>query len=108
MYLRAMPSVGYWATPGDPVALQAPVIVTSMDDTAALDASLGDRYVSEFYGLRPEVLLSLYVERRLWDRFLAGTVGTPSGAGCQGAGQTAAARCGHAPVVALWRATSAP
>ena len=38
---------------------------------AALDASLGDRYVSEFYGLRPEVLLALYVERGLWDRFLA-------------------------------------
>jgi len=26
--------------------------------------------VSEFYGLRPNVLLSLYVERDLWNRFL--------------------------------------
>ena len=53
------------------VALQAPVVVASMEHTAALDASLGDRYVSEFYGLRPDVLLALYVERGLWDRFLA-------------------------------------
>ena len=70
-YLRAMPHVGYWAAPGDSVALQAPVVVAAMEHTAALDASLGDRYVSEFYGLRPEVLLALYVERGLWERFLA-------------------------------------
>jgi energy-coupling factor transporter transmembrane protein EcfT len=72
-YLRAMPNVGYWAAPGDPLAVQAPVIVSSMDHTAALDLALGDRYVSEFYGLRPGVLLALYVERGLWDRFLART-----------------------------------
>ena len=70
-YLRAMPNVGYWTEPGDRVALQAPVIVSSIDHTAALDAALGDRYVAEFYGLRPEVPLALYVERGLWDRFLA-------------------------------------
>jgi hypothetical protein len=42
-----------------------------MDHAPALDSALGDRYVSEFYGLRPNVLLSLYVERDLWNRFLA-------------------------------------
>ena len=70
-YLRAMPNVGYWLAPGDPLALRAPVIVASMDHAAALDGVLGDRYVSEFYGLRPGVLLALYVERGLWDRFVA-------------------------------------
>jgi uncharacterized protein (TIGR03663 family) len=70
-YLRAMPNVGYWIDPGDPVAMQASVIVSSMDHAPALDTALGDRYVSEFYGLRPNVLLSLYVERDLWNRFLA-------------------------------------
>ena len=104
-YLRTMPYVGYWVAPGDPVALQAPVIVASVDHTAALDASLGDRYVSEFYGLRPDVLLALYVERGLWDRFLARVAGdTPA----ECAGQPATERCGRAPAVALWRATSAP
>ena len=72
-YLRTMPNVGYWASPGDPLALQAPVIVSSMEHTSTLDSALGDRYVSEMYGLRPDVLLALYTERGLWDRFLAST-----------------------------------
>ena len=71
-YLRTMPNVGYWTTPpGDALAVQAPVIVSSIEHTPALDKALGDRYVSEFYGLRPDVLLALYIERGLWDRFLA-------------------------------------
>jgi hypothetical protein len=69
-YLRAMPHVGYWLAPGDALALEAPVIVASIDHTSGLDSALGDRYVSEFFGLRPEVLLTLYIERGLWDRFL--------------------------------------
>jgi uncharacterized protein (TIGR03663 family) len=85
-YLRTMPHVGYWTAPADALALNAPVVVASMDHAAVLDGALGDRYVSEFYGLRPEVLLTLYIERGLWDRFLAGRAST----------------------VALWRATSAP
>ena len=70
-YLRTMPHVGYWTSPGDALALQAPVIVVSTDHADFLDGALGDRYVSEFYGLRPEVLLALYIERGLWDRFMA-------------------------------------
>ena len=69
-YLRAMPNVGYWTAPGDPLALEAPIVVTSLDDTAALDATLGDRYVATLYGLRPEVFLALHVERGLWERFV--------------------------------------
>jgi uncharacterized protein (TIGR03663 family) len=71
-YLRAMPHVGYWTAPGDALALRAPVIVSSMDHMGAVDDALAHRYVSGYYGLRPEVLLALYVERGLWDRFLAG------------------------------------
>ena len=70
-YLRSMPNVGYWTAPGDPLAMQAPLIVASIEFTPALDAALGDRYVSEVYGLRPDVLQALYVERAHWDRFLA-------------------------------------
>jgi predicted membrane-bound mannosyltransferase len=70
-YLRTMPHVGYWTAPGDALALQAPVIVASPDHAEALDGALGDRYVSEFFGLRPEVILALYIERGLWERFLA-------------------------------------
>ena len=107
-YLRALPHVGYWTAPGDALALQAPVVVASLEQASAVDGTLGERYVSEFYGLRPEVLLALYVERGLWDRFLARVAGDTSTAACLGAGRSAAERCGHAPAMALWRATSAP
>jgi uncharacterized protein (TIGR03663 family) len=70
-YLRAMPHVGYWPAAKDVPELAAPVIVSSMGNVGALDAALGDRYVSEFFGVRPEVLVTLYVERGLWERFLA-------------------------------------
>lgn len=70
-YLRAMPNVGYWPDPASAPPPDAPVIVASMDHTAALDPALGTRYVSEFFGVRPDVLLTLYVERGLWEAFLA-------------------------------------
>jgi uncharacterized protein (TIGR03663 family) len=71
-YLRRMTQVGYWshaAEAGPPDG--APVIVASQENTPALDAVLGDRYVSEFYGLRQDVILTMYIERALWERFLA-------------------------------------
>jgi uncharacterized protein (TIGR03663 family) len=74
-YLRTMPRVGYWTAAGEALALRAPVIVASTDQTDALDRALGDGYVSEFFGLRPEVLLTLYIERGLWERFLTRVAG---------------------------------
>jgi uncharacterized protein (TIGR03663 family) len=74
-YLRSMTHVGYWTDTNGAPDLNAPVIVSSMGYTERLDAALGERYVSEFFGLRPDVLLTLYVERGLWDRFLARAAG---------------------------------
>jgi uncharacterized protein (TIGR03663 family) len=71
-YLRRMTHVGYWIRAAAAGTLdEAPVLVASQENAGAVDASLGNRYVSEFYGLRPGVLLTLYVERGLWERFLA-------------------------------------
>jgi hypothetical protein len=70
-YLRTMTHVGYWTDAGEAPELTAPVVVSSAGHADMLDATLGDRYVSEFFGLRPEVLLTVYVERGLWDRFLS-------------------------------------
>jgi uncharacterized protein (TIGR03663 family) len=70
-YLRRMTRVGYWSRAAEAGALDdAPVIVASQDNAAAVGSVLGERYVSEFYGLRPEVILTVYVERALWERFL--------------------------------------
>ena len=80
-YLRTMTHVGYWTDASDAPDLTAPVIVSSAGHSDMLDATLGDRYVSEFFGLRPEVLLTLYVERGLWDRFLSRGATGESGRG---------------------------
>jgi uncharacterized protein (TIGR03663 family) len=70
-YTRDLQRVGYWTSPGDAAPLDAaPVVIASQEHAAAVEAALGDRYVSEFYGLRPGVLLSVFVERGLWERFL--------------------------------------
>jgi len=70
-YLRRMTRVGYWqsAAAAGPLA-GAPFIIASPDYAAGLDTALGDRYVSEFYGLRPGVILTVFIERGLWDRFI--------------------------------------
>ena len=70
-YLRRMTRVGYWSRAAEAGNLDdAPVIIASQENAAALDAALGDRYVSEFYGLRPDVLLTVYIDRTLWSHFL--------------------------------------
>ncbi|HSK09267.1 MAG TPA: hypothetical protein VK911_06805, partial [Vicinamibacterales bacterium] len=71
-YLRDMTRVGYWTDAASAALVQdAPVIIASQDHAAAVEAAAGERYVSEFYGLRPEVLLTVFIERSLWERFLA-------------------------------------
>ncbi|RPJ76656.1 MAG: TIGR03663 family protein [Acidobacteria bacterium] len=70
-YLRGMSRVGYWRLAAQAGTLEAHVVIASQENTAAVEAALGDRYVSEFYGLRPGVLLTAYIDRTLWERFLA-------------------------------------
>jgi hypothetical protein len=66
-----MKRVGYWTSARGAGNLDgAPVIVASQENAGAVEAALGDRYISEFYGLRPGVILSVYIERGLWERFL--------------------------------------
>jgi predicted membrane-bound mannosyltransferase len=71
-YLRRMTRVGYWLTAADAGRLDdAPVVVAAQDQADAVGAALGDRYVQEFYGLRPEVVLTVFIERASWDRLIA-------------------------------------
>lgn len=70
-YLRGYTNVGYWP---DAVSAgnvgDAPVVVASADLAEKVGETLGSGYRSEFYGLRPGVLLSLFVRNDLWERFL--------------------------------------
>ncbi len=77
-YLRRMTRVGYWTAASDARPLdRAPVVIASAENADAVAATLGERYVSEFYGLRPEVVLTVYIERTLWEKFLASRAGAP-------------------------------
>jgi len=70
-YVRNMRRVGYWTNIAEAGRLDdVPVLIASQENSEELEAVLGDRYISEFYGLRPGVLLTLYIERSLWERFL--------------------------------------
>jgi hypothetical protein len=91
-YLRTMTRVGYWTEAKDAPDLNAPVIVSSIGHAEILDAALGDRYVSEFFGLRPEVLLTVYVERGLWDRFLSRAAMGDDGRAAAAPGKTGSVR----------------
>ncbi len=71
-YLRRMQRVGYWTSvvavgPLD----RMPFVIAAPDFAGSVAEALGDRYVSEYYGLRPGVLLTVFIERGLWDRFIA-------------------------------------
>jgi predicted membrane-bound mannosyltransferase len=66
-YFRKFGRVGYWtdvaAARRDVKAGQAAVVIASAGFAGKLAAELGDGYEQTFYGLRPEVVLSLFVRR---------------------------------------------
>jgi uncharacterized protein (TIGR03663 family) len=70
-YLRSSGRVGYWTSAeaagefGD-----AAVVISSAGNIEKVATALGDGYTSNFFGLRPEVVLALFVRRDLWDRSL--------------------------------------
>ena len=67
-YLRAYDNVGYWdALPDDP---DAPVIITDPGVQPMLDEALRGEYITEFHGLRPEVIRIVYIQQDLWDAFM--------------------------------------
>ncbi len=71
-YLRGMTHVGYWPSAADAGRLDdAPIVIAAQDQAGAAGAALGDRYVQEYDGLRPDVVLTLFIERASWDRFIA-------------------------------------
>lgn len=73
-YVRNMRRVGYWTNTAEAGKLDdAPVLVASQENTEELEVVLGDGYMSEFYGLRPGELLTLYIEHSLWERFIKST-----------------------------------
>ncbi len=73
-YLRRYGRVGYWTSAEAAGTLgDAAVVIASADNVAKVGAALGDGYRLSFFGLRPEVVLALFVRLDTRD-------GTPGGA----------------------------
>ena len=68
-YLRRFERVGYWEQP--PADCDAPVVIVSDDLQAAVAERLRDEYQVSYYGLRPDVVLVVYVKQELWEAFAA-------------------------------------
>jgi uncharacterized protein (TIGR03663 family) len=68
-YFRRFGRVGYWTEPAaarrDVPPGQAAAAITSVPFADEVAADLGEGYVQSFYGLRPEVVLSLFLRRDL-------------------------------------------
>ena len=70
-YLRDYGNVGYWTkaeAAGDPG--RNALIIASADNAEAVRKKLGGQAIEENFGLRPEVLLTLFVPSSLWDAFM--------------------------------------
>ena len=69
-YLRGFSKAGWWdVLPSDPFA---PIMLVSARLDAKLDDKSAKAYImAEFYELRPNVFMELYVERGLWEKFVA-------------------------------------
>ncbi len=69
--LRGFSRVGYWQELSDAGDLEnVPLIIVSSDKLEKLPPQIVKNYQGEFYGLRPEVLLAIYIHRDLWDKFM--------------------------------------
>jgi hypothetical protein len=56
---------------GLPADLDAPLIVTGPELVPLIEAYAKQKYIVEYYGLRPDVLLAALIRTDLWDKFLA-------------------------------------
>jgi predicted membrane-bound mannosyltransferase len=70
-YLRGFIHVGYWQEVGEAGALEdVPVVICSIDKKDNSLTKLQETHQSEFFGLRPEVLLAVHIRKDLWEKFL--------------------------------------
>ena len=70
-YLRSFGQVGYWQEVDAAGELSdVPIIISSLDKSKQIQSFLQNNYLSEHYGLRPEVLLALHIKKDLWENFM--------------------------------------
>ncbi len=65
-YLRTYPNTGYWADPNAIPQKPRPDIIVSQ---AGFEAD-PNRFLSEYYALRPDTLLAIHIDNSLWNAFM--------------------------------------
>jgi uncharacterized protein (TIGR03663 family) len=75
-YLRRFSRVGYWTDAGAAGGPgEADVIITDTEQGGRLEPLLNGSFLSEFYGLRPNVFLVVHIRSDLWGEFLKSHAG---------------------------------
>ncbi len=71
-YLRRYPTVGYWNSFADiPPGPLPTILITSPELEEQIPAPIREGYQAEFFGLRTNVLLLVYIRKDIWQAFLA-------------------------------------
>jgi uncharacterized protein (TIGR03663 family) len=71
--LRRYAHVGYWPDAAAAGGFEdAAMVIASEEQAARIRPLIADKFHEEFYGLRPDVLLTLFIRNESWDRFLEG------------------------------------
>jgi uncharacterized protein (TIGR03663 family) len=72
-YLRKYKKVGYWQEADKAGNLaRADVVIAGPDEEAFVQRALGGDRIVENYGLRPGVILTVHIDRKLWNEFMKG------------------------------------
>jgi predicted membrane-bound mannosyltransferase len=70
-YLRDFTRVGYWQEVDESGRLEdVPVVISSAGMKEKIQNKLKETHLEEYFGLRPGVLLVVYIRIDLWDKFM--------------------------------------
>jgi len=67
-YLRSLKRVGYTKAP--PAEPDSPVLIAGQECDPELAIALKNKYQTSMYGLRPGVLVTMYVDADLWKKYM--------------------------------------
>jgi uncharacterized protein (TIGR03663 family) len=70
-YLRKFERVGYWTDWLAAGELDGvPIIIASQDQAEKFESLLQNKFQMEYYGMRPDVLLTLFIRQDLWEQYI--------------------------------------
>ncbi len=69
--LREFRRVGYWTNLAEAGGMEGvPIVIASQRFAEIIEGTAGDAFQAEYYGLRPGILLTMFIDRGLWDAYL--------------------------------------